>query len=98
MSMMVKFWGVRGSIACPSQQHLKYGGNTSCVEVMIDDQPAAILDCGTGVHGLGAEFLRRELKHATVLMSHTHWDHIQGFPFFFPAFFPASAVSTRAAL
>src|SRR4051812_42561221 len=86
MTMMVKFWGVRGSIACPSQQHLKYGGNTSCVEVMLDDQPVAILDCGTGIHGLGAEFLRREIKHSTILMSHTHWDHINGFPFFAPVF------------
>ena len=86
MSMTAKFWGVRGSIACPSQNHLKYGGNTSCIEVTLDGEVPVILDCGTGIHGLGAEILRRELKHTIILMSHTHWDHINGFPFYAPIF------------
>lgn len=95
-TMTVKFWGVRGSIACPSQRHLQYGGNTSCIEVCLDDETAAILDCGTGIHGLGAEQLRKGNKHANILMSHTHWDHINGFPFFAPIFRKDCSVSIYA--
>ena len=86
MTASVKFWGVRGSIACPSSQHLGYGGNTSCVEVMFPDEDKLIFDCGTGIHNLGAECLREESKHVNILLSHTHWDHINGFPFFAPVF------------
>ena len=86
MSIAAKFWGVRGSIACATQNHLKFGGNTSCVEVMIDGVAPIVFDCGTGIHPLGNEYLRRGSKSTTVLMSHTHWDHISGFPFFAPAF------------
>ncbi|MDA0654278.1 MAG: MBL fold metallo-hydrolase [Proteobacteria bacterium] len=86
MSMRVKFWGVRGSIACPSLGHLKYGGNTSCIEVSIDGELPIILDCGTGIHTLGHKFVARGQKSTNILMSHTHWDHINGFPFFAPIF------------
>ena len=55
MGMTAKFWGIPGSIACPSLNHLKYGGNTSCIEVSLDGEVPVILDCGTGIHGLGAE-------------------------------------------
>lgn len=85
MSFRVKFWGVRGSIACPSPNHVVYGGNTSCVEVVAGDQHI-ILDAGTGIRGLGHDVLRRGIRHSTLLLSHTHWDHINGFPFFAPAF------------
>ena len=82
MTITVKFWGVRGSIACPSRDHLKYGGNTSCIEVGFEGEIPVVLDCGTGIRGLGAEFLSRDLKESVILMSHTHWDHINGFPFY----------------
>jgi phosphoribosyl 1,2-cyclic phosphodiesterase len=87
MSFKVKFWGVRGSIACPGPHHLAYGGNTSCVEVAMGGR-RVIFDAGTGIRNLGKWFMKREAQHAWILMSHTHWDHIHGFPFFQPAFSP----------
>ena len=85
MAFKVKFWGVRGSIACPGANHIQYGGNTSCIEVSCGGE-RLILDAGTGMRNLGHWLLRKNTKHATILMSHTHWDHISGFPFFAPAF------------
>ena len=85
MAFAVKFWGVRGSIATPSRRHVEFGGNTSCVEVVAGDE-VFILDCGTGIRNLGNELLERGVKTANVLVSHTHWDHINGFPFFRPAY------------
>tara|TARA_B100001123_G_C15134197_1_gene956647 strand:+ start:79 stop:903 length:825 start_codon:yes stop_codon:yes gene_type:complete len=85
MSFKVKFWGVRGSIACPSPSHITFGGNTSCIEVSLGGN-RIILDAGTGIRNLGQWMLKKDVKHAKVLMSHTHWDHINGFPFFTPAF------------
>ena len=84
----VRFWGVRGSIPVPGPQTVKFGGNTSCVEVRADGQ-TIILDAGSGLRplgvSLGAEFRGQPLE-LTFLISHTHWDHIQGFPFFAPAY------------
>ncbi len=85
---MVKFWGVRGSIACPGRGYLRYGGNTSCVEVLAADR-RIILDAGTGLCSLGRELAAQGASEATLLLSHTHWDHISGFPFFPPAANPA---------
>jgi len=83
--MNVKFWGVRGSIATPAADHMKYGGNTSCVEVNVNDR-IIILDAGTGVRMLGNCLMDRNLKDYLFLQSHTHWDHINGFPFFAPVY------------
>lgn len=84
----VKFWGVRGSIPSPGPATVIFGGNTSCVEVRADGQ-LIVLDAGSGIRGLGAA-LDAEFKETpidlTLLISHTHWDHIQGFPFFLPAY------------
>lgn len=85
MSFRVKFWGVRGSIACPSPHHVVYGGNTSCIEVRIGDRHV-ILDAGTGLRGLGHDMIRRQVTRTHLLLTHSHWDHINGFPFFAPAF------------
>ena len=85
MAFAVKFWGVRGSIATPSPRHVEFGGNTSCVEVVAGDE-VFILDCGTGIRNLGNELLERGVETANILLSHTHWDHINGFPFFRPAY------------
>lgn len=87
MGFAVKFWGVRGSIACPSPQHVGFGGNTSCLQVTAGDQQI-VLDAGTGIRGLGQEFLAQQVRSAHLLLTHTHWDHINGFPFFGPAFDP----------
>lgn len=85
MSLSVKFWGVRGSIACPSPRHVGFGGNTSCLEVVAGDTHI-ILDAGTGIRALGQEILRSGIRFSRLLLTHTHWDHINGFPFFSPAF------------
>ena len=90
----LKFWGVRGSIPKPGPSTVFYGGNTACVEVRADGQ-IIILDAGTGIHSLGVQ-LTSEFQHQpidiTLLISHTHWDHIQGFPFFQPAYNPKNNV------
>ncbi len=96
MSFRVKFWGVRGSIACPSRYHTKYGGNTSCVEIIIDDTRRLILDAGTGIRYLGQHFLRNDIREAHLLLTHTHWDHINGFPFFVPAYDPKRSIHIMA--
>ena len=85
MSIRVKFWGCRGSIACPGPAHVKYGGNTTSLEVDIGGRKL-LLDCGTGVRNLGKAMMCREQEHCYILLTHTHWDHINGFPFFAPAF------------
>jgi CheY-like chemotaxis protein/phosphoribosyl 1,2-cyclic phosphodiesterase len=86
--MRVRFWGTRGSIAKPGPTTLRYGGNTSCVEVETDAGTLIVVDCGTGAHGLGQELLKAGRNRGHLLISHTHWDHIQGFPFFAPVFVP----------
>ncbi len=85
MGFAVKFWGVRGSIACPSPRHVGFGGNTSCLEVIAGEH-RIVLDAGTGIRSLGHELLKAEVHSAHLLLTHTHWDHINGFPFFGPAF------------
>jgi phosphoribosyl 1,2-cyclic phosphodiesterase len=85
--MKITFWGVRGSIPCPARSHVHFGGNTSCVHVAVGGEDV-ILDAGTGVRGLGRSFQMRGVTRATLLLSHTHWDHICGFPFFTPAYDP----------
>lgn len=87
MSTIVRFWGTRGSIPTPGHKTRKYGGNTSCVEVRVDDA-LFICDGGTGLRELGLDLAGRgePAIEAHMLFSHTHWDHIQGFPFFLPAY------------
>jgi CheY-like chemotaxis protein len=86
--MELRFWGTRGSIAAPGPSTTRYGGNTSCVEVATASGKRFIFDCGTGARPLGAWLMANAPKpiEATILLSHTHWDHIQGFPFFTPLF------------
>jgi phosphoribosyl 1,2-cyclic phosphodiesterase len=88
MTMLVRFWGVRGSTPTPQAENLRYGGNTSCVEVRINGH-IYVFDCGTGFRNLGKhlqrEFADRPIS-AHVFLSHFHWDHIQGIPFFTPLY------------
>ncbi|HUF76977.1 MAG TPA: MBL fold metallo-hydrolase [Longimicrobiales bacterium] len=87
--MKVTFWGTRGSLAKPGPGTVRYGGNTSCVQVETAAGTLVVLDCGTGAHGLGQALLeRQEPLRGHILISHTHWDHIQGLPFFAPLFVP----------
>jgi phosphoribosyl 1,2-cyclic phosphodiesterase/CheY-like chemotaxis protein len=86
--MRIKFWGTRGSIAKPGPDTVRYGGNTSCVEIRSSRGTLIIIDCGTGAHALGQSLLAASPKgiRGHILISHTHWDHIQGLPFFGPLF------------
>jgi phosphoribosyl 1,2-cyclic phosphodiesterase/CheY-like chemotaxis protein len=90
--MFVRFWGTRGSIPKPGPSTLRYGGNTSCVEVRSAAGTIAMLDCGTGAVSFGAELMQRGKRplRGNLLISHTHWDHIQGLPFFAPLFVPGN--------
>jgi phosphoribosyl 1,2-cyclic phosphodiesterase len=81
----VEFWGVRGSIPAPGRETVRYGGNTSCVEMRVDGK-RLIFDGGTGLRVLGKHLLKQMPVEAYIFFSHSHWDHIQGFPFFVPAF------------
>lgn len=88
MATQIKFWGVRGSIPTPGPGTLRYGGNTSCLEVRCGTD-IIILDAGTGLRKLGQALLeefKRQPLNLTLLLSHTHWDHIQGLPFFAPIY------------
>lgn len=85
--MQITFWGTRGSSPSPGPDTIRYGGNTSCVEVRLDDGMRCIFDAGTGIRSLGNALLAEPGPvKAHVFLSHVHWDHIQGFPFFAPAF------------
>jgi phosphoribosyl 1,2-cyclic phosphodiesterase len=85
--MRLKFWGTRGSISTPGKQTVRYGGNTPCVELRLQNDHLIILDAGTGIRNLGETLIEKgESLKAHLLISHPHWDHIQGFPFFKPAF------------
>ncbi len=81
----IQFWGVRGSIACPGTETVRYGGNTPCLEMRVAGH-RLIFDGGTGLRVLGQSLLSQMPIDAHMLFTHTHWDHIQGFPFFAPAF------------
>ena len=90
--MRVRFWGTRGSLPVPGPDTIRYGGNTSCVEVESDSGTLVVIDCGTGVRRLGSALAAEDpaARAGAILISHTHWDHIQGFPFFAPLFVPGS--------
>jgi phosphoribosyl 1,2-cyclic phosphodiesterase len=92
--MDVTFWGVRGSIPSPGPATVRYGGNTSCVSVRLGDGEIIVIDCGTGARNLGIDLLAAAFGKgqgsATFLLSHAHWDHIQGFPFFGPFYVPGN--------
>jgi phosphoribosyl 1,2-cyclic phosphodiesterase len=92
MSYRVRFWGTRGSIPTPGPQTARYGGNTACVSLSGPDGRLIILDAGSGLRPLGHELMARGngAFAADILLSHTHWDHIQGLPFFKPLSAPGN--------
>ena len=85
--MQIRFWGVRGSTITPEPRNSRYGGNTFCIEIRLADDTLIIMDCGSGMRGLGKslqdEFGEQPI-HASLYLTHFHWDHIQGIPFFLP--------------
>ena len=89
--MRIKFWGVRGSTPTPERRNSGYGGNTTCLEVRLDNGTIIVLDCGSGIRPLGKSLMRefgKESFHAYIFLTHFHWDHIQGIPFFLPLYRP----------
>jgi phosphoribosyl 1,2-cyclic phosphodiesterase len=95
--MKVKMWGVRGSIPSPGPRTVRYGGNTTCIEVRSDDGSLIILDAGTGIFPLAQSLLSQLPVSANIFISHTHWDHIQGLPFFVPLYIPGNKVRIHGA-
>src|SRR5206468_2790993 len=96
--MRVRFWGTRGSVPTPGQSTVRYGGNTACVELRTSAGAFIIFDSGTGIRELGLHLARQGGPVAAHLMlGHTHWDHISGFPFFTPLFVPGNHVTIYGA-
>ena len=95
--MKVRFWGVRGSIASPGPSTVRYGGNTTCIEIRTDNNELIILDAGTGIFPLSQTLLTELPVTANVLITHSHWDHIQGLPFFIPNFIPGNTLRLHGA-
>lgn len=96
--MKVKFWGVRGSIPCPGPTTQKYGGNGACIELRVGKkQRIVIIDAGSGIRELGNSLMKNDLPNgpisADIFLSHTHWDHIMGFPYFVPIYVPGSKLN-----
>jgi len=88
----IRFWGTRGSIPTPGQRTVRYGGNTACVEVRDASNALLVLDAGTGLRELGLSLEHGGPLRVDLLLSHLHWDHIQGIPFFRPAYDPKSTL------
>lgn len=95
--MKIRMWGVRGSIPVPGPRTARYGGNTTCIEVRSDDDSLIILDAGTGIFPLAQSLLARLPVTANIFITHTHWDHIQGLPFFVPLYIPGNTVRIHGA-
>jgi len=96
--MQIEFYGVRGSIATPGKETVRYGGNTSCVYVEASDGTQFIFDAGTGIRKLGEKLIAQvPPKEINLLFSHYHWDHIQGFPFFLPVYKKGQVINLWAA-
>jgi phosphoribosyl 1,2-cyclic phosphodiesterase len=91
--LKVTFWGVRGSIPVPGPSTMRYGGNTACLEIKSEDGDWIIFDAGTGLRVLGESLDLSKKQDITILISHPHWDHINGIPFFTPMYIPGNRVA-----
>jgi phosphoribosyl 1,2-cyclic phosphodiesterase len=91
MAMTVEFWGVRGSVPSPGGDTVRYGGNTACVSIRLPKSGVLVLDAGTGIRELGKDLVS-DNEEIFILLSHAHWDHVQGFPFFDPIYQPGRRI------
>jgi len=90
--MYIKCWGSRGSIPVSGKDYIKYGGDTSCVEIRTDSDDIIIVDAGTGIRRLGDHLLEEKRHKYNLILTHAHWDHLMGFPFFKPLFIENSEI------
>jgi phosphoribosyl 1,2-cyclic phosphodiesterase len=98
--MKVRFWGVRGSIPSPGPVTQKHGGNTACIELRVGpEERLVIIDAGSGIRGLGNHIMKNDLPRgpisADIFLTHTHWDHIMGYPFFKPIYIPGTKLKVH---
>jgi phosphoribosyl 1,2-cyclic phosphodiesterase len=93
----IRFWGVRGSIPSPGPKTVRYGGNTTCIEVRSDDGTLIVLDAGTGIFPLAQDLLAKLPVRVNIFITHTHWDHIHGLPFFTPLYIPGNSIRIHGA-
>ncbi|MCX5824792.1 MAG: MBL fold metallo-hydrolase [Deltaproteobacteria bacterium] len=84
--MLIRCWGARGSIPVSGREYLRYGGDTSCIEIRTKDDHIVIIDAGSGIRRLGNRLLAENRQDYTMIFTHTHWDHVMGFPFFKPIY------------
>ena len=91
--MIIRFYGARGSIPVSGKEYLKYGGNTTCLEIRTKDDEIIIIDAGSGIRTLGHRLVSENRFQYTMIFTHAHWDHIMGFPFFQPIYFTKTRIT-----
>lgn len=90
--MIIKIWGSRGSIPVSGREYLKYGGDTTCLEIRSKDDDIIVVDAGTGIRRLGNQLKKEECTDLNLIFTHAHWDHLMGFPFFKPLYFKRTRI------
>ena len=91
--MRIKCWGSRGSIPVSGNEFLKYGGNTSCIEIRTKNDEVIIIDAGSGIRNLGSSLIKEGKEEVNIVFTHYHWDHLLGFPFFKPVYFQGRSIN-----
>ncbi|MBE9535979.1 MAG: MBL fold metallo-hydrolase [Proteobacteria bacterium] len=91
--MFIKCWGARGSIPVSGSEFLKYGGNTTCIEIRTKNNEVIIIDAGSGIRNLGSSLIKEGKKKVNIVFTHYHWDHLLGFPFFKPVYFSGHSIN-----
>jgi phosphoribosyl 1,2-cyclic phosphodiesterase len=91
--MQITCWGAWGSIPVSGKEYMKYGGDTTCIEIRSKDNDVIIIDAGTGIRRLGNKLLASNERACSILFTHAHWDHLMGFPFFKPIYMKGTTIS-----